>query len=110
MMPVIQLTVPGPFLSEDSLSRLFAKRSSDMTKFLFVATILSLSIMNAKLASAQAAVGEPGMYQFYHPDGDVLHVGPGYSGYYGSRAESREGMAPVAVARPARGHRHGRTQ
>jgi hypothetical protein len=78
-----------------------------MTKFLFVAAILSLSIVNARLASAQAAVGEPGMYQFYHPDGDVLHVGPGY---YGSRAESRNGMAPAAVARPARGHKQGRTQ
>ena len=50
-----------------------------MTKFLFVAAILSLSIVNARFASAQAAVGEPGMYQFYHPDGDVLHVGPGYA-------------------------------
>ena len=81
-----------------------------MTKFLFVAAILSLSTMNARLASAQAAVGEPGMYQFYHPDGDVLHVGPGYSGYYGSRAESRNEMAPAIVARPARGHKQGRTR
>ena len=78
-----------------------------MTKLLLVAAILSLSIVNARLASAQAAVGEPGMYQFYHPDGDVLHVGPGY---YGSRAEARNGMGSVAVARPARGHKPGRTQ
>jgi hypothetical protein len=110
MMAVIQLTVLGPVLSEQCLSRLFAKRSSDMTKFLAVAAILSLSIVNARLASAQAAVGEPGMYQFYHPDGDVLHVGPGYAGYYGTRAESRNAMASAPVARPARGHKHGRTQ
>jgi hypothetical protein len=78
-----------------------------MTKFLLVAAILSLSIVNARFAWAQAAVGEPGLYSFYHPDGDVLHVGPGY---YGSRAESRNGMASAAVARPARSHRQGRTQ
>ena len=81
-----------------------------MTKFLLVAAILSLSIANAGSASAQAAVGEPGMYQFYHPDGDVLHVGPAYSGYYGSRAESRNALASAPVVRPARAHKHGRTQ
>jgi hypothetical protein len=78
-----------------------------MTKFLAVAAILSLSIVSARVAWAQAAVGEPGLYSFYHPDGDVLHVGPGY---YGARAELRNGMAPAVVARPARSHKHGRAQ
>jgi hypothetical protein len=78
-----------------------------MTKFLLVAAILSVSIVNARFAWAQAAVGEPGLYQFYHPDGDVLHVGPGY---YDSRAESRNAIGSAVVAKPARGHKHGRTQ
>jgi hypothetical protein len=78
-----------------------------MTKFILVAAILSLSIVNARHASAQAAVGEPGLYAFYHPDADVLHAG---SGHYGARAESRNALATAPVARPARGHKQGRTQ
>ena len=27
---------------------------------------------------AQAAIQEPGLYSFYHPNGDVLHAGSGY--------------------------------
>lgn len=82
-----------------------------MTKFILIATIASLSIVNAGSARAQAAISEPGAYAFYHPDGDVLHAG---SGQYGARAESygatgaRNAMA--AVAHPARGHRQGRAQ
>jgi hypothetical protein len=76
-----------------------------MTKFILVAIIASLSIVNARFAFAQAAIGEPGLYAFYHPDGDVLRAG---SGHYGSRAEYRNGMGPAAVARPARGHKQGR--
>jgi hypothetical protein len=77
-----------------------------MTKFMIAAIIASLSIVNAGSASAQAAVGEPGLYAFYHPDGDVLRAGPGY----GSRAEPRNALAAAPVATPARSHRHGRTQ
>ena len=77
-----------------------------MTKFMLVAIIASLSIVNARVAWAQAAIGEPGLYAFYHPDGDVLRAG---SGHYDSRAESRNGMGS-AIARPARGHKQGRTQ
>jgi hypothetical protein len=82
-----------------------------MTKFMLVATIASLSIVNARFAWAQAAIGEPGAYAFYHPYGDVLHAG---SGQYGSRAEPygtigvRNSMA--TVGRPVRGHRQRRTQ
>jgi hypothetical protein len=107
MMTVIQLTVPGSVLFESCLSRLFTKRNSDMTKFILVAAIASLSIVNPGFALAQAAVGEPGLYAFYHPDADILHAG---SGHYGSRAEPRNAMAAVPVARPARGHKQGRTQ
>jgi hypothetical protein len=107
MMPVIQLTVPAPILSEDGLSDCSPKRSSVMTKFMLVAAILSLSIGNAEVARAQAAIGEPGLYAFYHPDGDVLRAGPNYTG---SRAEPRNALAAAPVTRPAHSHRHGRTQ
>jgi hypothetical protein len=82
-----------------------------MTKFMLVATIASLSIVNAGFAWAQAAIGEPGAYAFYHPYGDVLHAG---SGQYGSRAEPDEAIgdrnAMATAGRTARGHKRGRTQ
>jgi hypothetical protein len=77
-----------------------------MTKFILVAAIASLSIVNAGSARAQAAIGEPGLYAFYHPDADILHAG---SGQYGARAEPRNALASAPVVRPARGHKHGRT-
>jgi hypothetical protein len=76
-----------------------------MRKFMLVAAVASLSIANAGVAWAQAAVGEPGLAAFNHPDADILHAGPGYSGY---RAEPGNAQASVPVARHARGHRHGR--
>jgi hypothetical protein len=79
-----------------------------MRKFMLVAAIASLSIVNANFAFAQAAVGEPGLAAFNHPDADILHAGPGYSGYY--RAESSQALASVPVARHVRGHRHRRVQ
>jgi hypothetical protein len=74
-----------------------------MRKFMLVAAIASLSIANANFAFAQAAVGEPGLAAFYHPDADILHAGPGYSGY---RAEPSNAQASVPVVRHVRGHRH----
>jgi hypothetical protein len=76
-----------------------------MRKFILVAVIASLSIANAGAALAQAAVGEPGLAAFNHPDADILHAGPGYSGY---RAEPGNAQASVPVARHVRGHRHAR--
>jgi hypothetical protein len=74
-----------------------------MRKFMLVAAIASLSIANAGAVWAQAAVGEPGLAAFNHPDADILHAGPGYS------AEPRNALASAPVARHVRGHRHGRT-
>jgi hypothetical protein len=74
-----------------------------MRKFMLVAAIASLSMVNVNFAFAQAAVGEPGLAAFNHPDADILHAGPAYSGY---RAEPSQAQASVPVARPARGHRH----
>jgi hypothetical protein len=78
-----------------------------MRKFMLVSAVASLSIVNAGVALAQAAVGEPGLAAFNHPDADILHAGPGYSGY---RAEPRNALASVPVARPVRGHRHSRVR
>jgi hypothetical protein len=75
-----------------------------MRKFMLVAAIASLSIVNAGAALAQAAVGEPGLAAFNHPDADILHAGPGYS------AESRNALASVPVVRHVRGHKHARTR
>jgi hypothetical protein len=74
-----------------------------MRKFILVAAIASLPLFNAGGAWAQAAVGEPGLAAFNHPDADILHAGPGYSRY---GAEPGNALASVPVARPARGHRH----
>jgi hypothetical protein len=78
-----------------------------MTKILLIAAIASLSLVNPRFASAQAAISEPGAYAFYHPNGDVLHAG---SGNYDSRAEHRDATPTSRVAKPARGHRQARTQ
>jgi hypothetical protein len=80
----------------------YRKRSFVMRKFMLVAAIASLSIVNAGVALAQAAVGEPGEYMFYHPNADVLNAGSG-----GPRAEPRNAMAAAPVVRPV--HRHSRT-
>jgi hypothetical protein len=84
-----------------------------MTKFMLVAAVASLSLVGARFAWAQAAVGEPGLYAFYHPDGDELHAG---SGQYGSRAVPygaigvHNAMASATVGRASRRHRQVRTQ
>jgi hypothetical protein len=54
-----------------------------MTKFAMAGTVL-LALAAPMPALAQAAVSEPGMVQFYHPDADVLHAGPGAYGYSAS--------------------------
>jgi hypothetical protein len=74
-----------------------------MRKFLAVTAITLLSIVNAGAALAQAAVGEPGLAAFYHPDADLLQAGPGYSSY---RAEPRNALASVPAVKHPRGHKH----
>jgi hypothetical protein len=46
-----------------------------MTNFKVLAAVLVLSAASATAAFSQAAIGEPGAYAFYHPNGDVLHAG-----------------------------------
>jgi hypothetical protein len=43
-----------------------------MARLKIFAAIAILSMMIATPVFAQAAVQEPGLYAFYHPDGDVL--------------------------------------
>jgi hypothetical protein len=78
-----------------------------MKKFMLVATIALLPLVNAGAALAQAAVGEPGLAAFNHPDADILHAGPGYTGY---RAEPSQAQASVPVVRYVRGYKHVRTR
>jgi hypothetical protein len=40
-----------------------------------VAAALILSAATATPVFAQAAISEPGVYSFYHPNGDVLNAG-----------------------------------
>jgi hypothetical protein len=42
-----------------------------MTSFKFLAAATILSALIASSASAQPVIDEPGMYAFYHPNGDL---------------------------------------
>jgi hypothetical protein len=58
-------------------------------KVLGVAAILSAAFAGPVLA--QAAIQEPGMFAFYHPNGDLLHAGSGEPS--GAVASVRTGKA-----------------
>src|SRR5579864_7038346 len=51
-------------------------QEEDMTSFKILAAALVLSAFAAAPASAWQALDEPGAYSFYHPNEDVLNVGP----------------------------------
>ena len=64
-----------------------------MTRLKIFAATAILSMMVATPVFAQAAVQEPGLYAFYHPDGDVLKANrprepAGGSNAYASMASS----------------------
>jgi hypothetical protein len=46
-----------------------------MTNLKILAAAVVLLAASATTVFAQAAIGEPGAYAFYHPNGDVLHAG-----------------------------------
>jgi hypothetical protein len=46
-----------------------------MIRFNIVAAAAILAATVASPASAQQAIDEPGMFAFYHPNGDLLHTG-----------------------------------
>jgi hypothetical protein len=51
-------------------------QEKDMTSLKIFGVALVLSAFVAAPASAWEAVSEPGAYSFYHPNADVLNVGP----------------------------------
>jgi hypothetical protein len=69
-----------------------------MTRFKLFSAALILSMGMATPVFAQAAIGEPGAYAFYHPDGDVLHAGSP------TPAASAFAMIPDSNARTVRHH------
>ena len=76
-----------------------------MTKPVLLAMIVILPLLSAGPAFAQAAINEPGLYSFYHPDGDLLGVGarqvrPGTSS--GSATSALAASTPRAHKRTPR--------
>jgi hypothetical protein len=61
----------GPRVSQ-SINR---RRNQTMTSFKILSAAAILSMMTAPPLFAQAAIGEPGAYAFYHPNADVLNAG-----------------------------------
>jgi hypothetical protein len=73
-----------------------------MTSFKTITAALVLSALSAFAAapaSAWQAVDEPGAYSFYHPNADVLNVGPSPS----PSASSSNAMASTLREAPAAG-------
>jgi hypothetical protein len=48
---------------------------SIMSNKLILVAAVAILPLTASPALAQAAINEPGLYSFYHPDGDLLGVG-----------------------------------
>ena len=46
-----------------------------MKKLMLLTTAALVPLLPATPAFAQAAISEPGLYSFYHPDGDLLGTG-----------------------------------
>jgi hypothetical protein len=74
-----------------------------MTTFKLLGAAAILSALVVSSASAQAVIDEPGMYAFYHPNGDVLHAGSPRP------ALEAQAMAPRLVMRHALPVRHVRS-
>jgi hypothetical protein len=81
LVGVADLWITSVEASEHSLAKARSRRPSihgrrqAMTKFkLFIAAV-TLPLMFATPVFAQAAIQEPGMYAFYHPNNDVLNGG-----------------------------------
>jgi hypothetical protein len=83
-------------------------QEEDMTSFKIITAALVLSAFAAAPASAWEAVSEPGMYSFYHPNADVLNVGPSPRSTLPSNAmASTLREAPVASSQLSVRPRHG---
>ena len=79
-----------------------------MTSFKILAAALALSGLSAFAAapaSAWQALDEPGSYSFYHPNADVLNVGPSPSSSSSNAMAST--LRPVASTQMSVRPRHG---
>jgi hypothetical protein len=85
-------------------------QEEDMTSFKIFAAALALSGLSAFAAapaSAWQALDEPGSYSFYHPNADVLNVGPSPSSSSSNAMASTLRDAPVASTQMSVRPRHG---
>jgi hypothetical protein len=78
-----------------------------MTSFKIFAAALVLTAFAAAPASAWEALSEPGSYSFYHPNADVLNVGPSPSSSSSNAMASTLRDAPVASTQMSVRPRHG---
>lgn len=78
-----------------------------MTSFKIITAALALSAFAAAPASAWQALDEPGSYSFYHPNADVLNVGPSPSSSSSNAMASTLRDTPVASTQMSVRPRHG---
>jgi hypothetical protein len=78
-----------------------------MFKLAIVMTILLAVFGGGQPVFAQAAISEPGLYSFYHPNADVLNTGlPTFSSTHASASERDPRIDDHVPARPFPRHRH----
>ena len=79
-----------------------------MKKLILPATIAIVPLLSASPAFAQAAISEPGLYSFYHPEGDLLGVGARQT-RPGAGAPGANATSALAASAPRAGRGHRRT-
>ena len=73
-----------------------------MIRCRMIAVAVALSALAAKPAFPQAAIQEPGAYEFYHPNDDVLNGGaPASAAALASTARAQKAYAAIDDARIA---------
>jgi hypothetical protein len=82
---------------------------SIVKKLILLATIATLPLLSANPAFAQAAISEPGLYSFYHPEGDLLGVGARQI-RPGAGAPSTNAASALASSDPRASRSHKRGQ
>jgi hypothetical protein len=80
-----------------------------MKRLVLFGAVVIFPLVAAQPAIAQAAINEPGLYSFYHPEGDLLGVGarqirPGAGAPSANAASALASSAP----RASRSHKRGR--
>jgi len=75
-----------------------------MINFRVIGVAAVLSAAFAGPVFAQAAIDEPGMYSFYHPNGDVLHAGSAAPGGEVASAGTGRAYAMAPTRHPTRKH------